>query len=126
MRPDAERYYAGNVGTATLYAGVLLPAAGWFLHLVASFTLAGTLCEGRYLWLMHVVLLIALTMVAGGGFLGWRNWRGTGSTFDEDRGGVIGRSNFLAIASLASATFFGAVVLLSEVANFFLEPCVYG
>lgn len=126
MRADAERYYAGNRGTATLYLGVFLPAAGWLLHLVASFTLATQLCEGRHHWLLHVVLLAALLLAVAGGLLSWRNWRGTGSTFDEDRGGVIGRSNFLAIAGLSSAAFFGLVIVLSEVPNWFLQPCVYG
>jgi hypothetical protein len=126
MRPDAERYYASNRGTATLYAGLLLPAAGWMLHLLASFTLATRLCDGRHHWILHVVLLVAVAMAVAGGIFSWRNWRGTGSAFDDDRGGVIGRSNFLAIAGLASAAFFGLVILLTEVPNWFLDPCVYG
>jgi hypothetical protein len=126
MRPDAVRYYAGNRGTATLYLGALLPPAGWLLHLSASFTLATQLCDGRHHWLLHAVLVVALALAVTGGVLAWRNWRGTGSTFDDDRGGVIGRSNFLAIAGLASAAFFGLVILLSEVPNWFLDPCVYG
>jgi hypothetical protein len=126
MRPDAESYYAGNRGIATLYAGVLLPPTGWFLHLTASFTLATQLCDGRHYWSLHAVLVVALAMAVAGGVLSWRNWRGTGSAFDDDRGGTIGRSNFLAIAGLASASFFGLVILLSEVPNWFLPPCLYG
>jgi hypothetical protein len=126
MRADAERYYAGNAGIATLYLGVFLPPAAWFLHLVASFTLAAQLCSGRHEWVLHAVGVAALLVVVAGGLLAWRNWKGTGRRLNEDRGGTIARSNFLAVAGLASTAFFGLVILASEVPNWFLPPCLYG
>ena len=126
MRADAERYYAGNTGIATLYLGVFLAPAAWFFHLVASFTLATQLCDGRHEWLLHAVGFAAIVMAAAGGVLAWRNWKGTGSKLNEDRGGTLARSNFLAVAGLASTAFFGFVIILSEVPNWFLPPCLYG
>lgn len=126
MRADAQRYFAGNRGSARLYAGVLLAPAAWFLHLVASYTMATLLCGGRHEWLLHVPFVLALGMAGAGGLLAWRNWDDTGRGFDPDRGGVLGRSNFLAVAGLGSSAFFGLVVLLTEVPNWFLPPCLQG
>lgn len=126
MRADAERYYAGNAGIATLYLGVFLAPAAWFFHLVTSFTLAAQLCDGRHEWLLHAVGLAAIMMAATGGALAWRNWKGTGSRLNEDRAGTMARSNFLAVAGLASTAFFGLVIVISEVPNWFLPPCLYG
>jgi hypothetical protein len=126
MREDATRYYASNRGIATLYAGLLLPPAAWMLHLAASFTLATQLCGGRHEWAMHAVLPVALLMTLAGGMLSWRNWKGTGGHGNDDREGTMGRSSFLAAAGLASTAFFGLIILLSEVPNWFLPPCHYG
>jgi hypothetical protein len=123
MRADAERYYASNRGIATLLGGLLLPPSAWILHLELSFTYAVQLCSGQHLWLPHVTTLLALAVTVAAGLMARRNWHGTGGRLNEDRGGVIARSNFLAVAGMASAIFFGWVILATEVPNLFMSPC---
>jgi hypothetical protein len=126
MRADAERHFASNHGKAMLYGGMFLPPAAWMLHLTASYALAVRLCDGRHYWTLHLVLAVALMVVAAGGFLAWRGWQDTGARVGGDDVGIIARSNFLATAGLASTVFFGLTIVLSEVANWFLPPCIPG
>jgi hypothetical protein len=123
MREDAERYYAGGRGIATLWLGLLLPPAAWLLHLSASFTVATALCGSSSLWFLHVLTVAALAVSIGGGLLAWRNWHATGEDTNPDEGGTLARSKFLALAGLASSTFFTLAILVAEVANLMLGQC---
>ena len=124
MRADAERYYAGNRGIATLILGFILPPAAWLLHVGASFALADYVCGSGADWLPHIVTLAALAIALTGGFLAWRNWHDTGEDTNPDQGGTLARSKFLAIAGLAAAAFFSLAILAAEYPNWVLDPCI--
>lgn len=125
MREDAERYYAGHRGIATLFLGLLLPPVAWMLHVTLSFTVATALCDqgGGGLWVLHLLTLAALAISLAAGFLAWRNWHATGEDTNPDEGGTLARSKFLAIAGLASSAFFTLAILTAEGANLMLGPC---
>lgn len=126
MREDAERYYAGKRGIATLISGFVLPPAAWLLHLSVSFTVATALCEkgaADDLWVLHLLTLGALGISGMGGYLAWRNWQATGTDTSPDEGGTLARSKFLAIAGLASSAFFTLAIIAAEGASLMLGPC---
>lgn len=126
MREDAERYYAGNRGIATLIFGFVLPPAAWMLHVSVSFTVATALCEdgaAGALWVLHLLTVGALAICGFGGFLAWRNWHATGMDTNPDEGGTLARSKFLAIAGLAGSAFFTLAIITAEAANLMLGPC---
>lgn len=126
MREDAERYYAGNRGIATLIFGFLLPPAAWLLHLSISFAVATALCHNGSaggLWVLHLLTLGALGVSGTAGYLAWRNWHATGADTNPDEGGTLARSKFLAIAGLASSAFFTLAILTAEGASLMLGPC---
>jgi hypothetical protein len=123
MRDDAERYYATHSGITTLFLGLLLPPAAWLAHLSASFTLTEHLCSSSQFWLLHLVTLVTFVIAAVGGLLAWRNWRDTGRAHSPDAAGTIARSNFLAVAGMASGVFFSIAILAAELPNWMISPC---
>lgn len=123
MRQDAERYYATDRGIATLLLGLLLPPAAWLVHVEATFVLSTRVCASGHEWTLHLTTLLALAVALTGGWLAWRNWRATGSAESPDRAGTLARSNFLAVAGLASAAFFTVAILAAELTTFFISPC---
>lgn len=125
MREDAERYYAGHRGIATLVLGTLLPPLAWMLHLSVSFTVATALCGSSIQWVLHLLTAGALAISLGGGLLAVRNWHATGEDTNPDEGGTLARSKFLALAGMASFAFFTLAILAAAVANLMVGSCVH-
>lgn len=126
MREDAERYYAGHRGIATLIAGLLLPPAAWMVHLSGSFVVASALCErGGPMWPLHLVTVPTAAIALTGGYLAWRNWHDTGEDTNPDEGGTLARSKFLALAGLASGAFFTFAIIIAEVSTVLLASCTH-
>jgi|SRR5690606_5798053 len=126
MREDAERYYAGSRGIATLVLGVLLPPAAWMLHVSVSFLVATSLCEsGGSLWPLHLVTVPAAAIALAGGYLAWRNWHDTGEDTNRDEPGTLARSKFLALAGLASSAFFTLAIIIAELSTLLLASCAH-
>lgn len=125
MREDAERYYAGHRGIATLWLGFLLPPAAWLLHVSVSFGVATALCGSGSQWVLHLLTVAALAVSLAGGWIAWRNWRATGEDTNPDEGGTLARSKFLALAGLASSAFFSLAIGTAELAGWMVGPCVH-
>lgn len=126
MREDAERYYAGHRGIATLWLGFLLPPAAWLLHLGVSFSVATALCGSRSgVWILNLLTVAALGVSIAGGWLAWRNWHATGEDTNPDEGGTLARSKFLALAGLASSAFFSLAIGTAQLASWMVGPCVH-
>lgn len=125
MREDAERYYAGHRGIATLVLGTLLPPVAWMLHLSVSFTVATALCDVSIQWVLHLLTAGTLAVSLTGGWLALRNWHATGDDTNPDEGGTLARSKFLALAGMASCAFFTLAILAAAAANIMVGPCVH-
>ena len=124
MREDAERYYAGHRGIATLWLGFLLPPAAWLLHVSVSFSVATALCGAGNQWVLPLLTVAALAASMAGGWLAWRNWHATGEDTNPDEGGTLARSKFLALAGLASSAFFSLAIGVAQLASWMVGPCV--
>ena len=126
MREDAERYYAGHRGIATLILGVLLPPVAWLLHVSLSYFVATALCDsGGPMWPLHLVTIPAAAIALSGGYLAWRNWHDTGEDTNRDEPGTLARSKFLALAGLASSAFFTLAIILAELSTVLLASCTH-
>jgi hypothetical protein len=105
------------------WAGVLLGAAGWALHLQGSYLLAAFACTDVLRLTMHGMSLVALAIAGAGVYFGWRTWQAARDGAPE--GHRVERSRFMGVAGIALSGYFALVIIAQWIPSFFLEPCRY-
>jgi hypothetical protein len=104
-----------------LWAGLLLPATAWALHLTISYVLATTACAESDPPL-HAVTAILLATAAGGGWMAWTSWNAARADSDgtEEQRSV---ARFLALLGVLAAGLFGLAILTQGIPTLILGPC---
>lgn len=121
---QAERYFGELRGKAILWAGILLPALAWAIHLNVSYAAVNPSCEGDWEWPFHLVTIAALLVAAFGLMLALKSWEWTGREWPSGRdGSVLGRSRFMAVAGLLLGCLFILLIIAQYIPGFFLHPC---
>lgn len=118
-------------GSLRLWAGWLLPVAGWVLHLYSSFLLVDWYCHNdtgmspsSLLLLLHGATILALAVALAGVFIAWRCLRALEPAGKEEEGGVaFSRSRFLAWGGIILSVYLSVIIVLQGWANFFVVPC---
>jgi hypothetical protein len=104
-------------------AGVLLAPVAWFVQFQINYALVVWTCAHGSSAAHYLVTLAFLAAAAGGGLLSWRGWRDAGASWQDDGGGAVARSRFLAgVGMLGSALFF-LVILAQGIAALVISPC---
>jgi hypothetical protein len=123
-KPAQEQYFEEPRGKAILWAGILLPALAWAIHLNLSYSLVGLACKHGWEWPFHVISLAALILAATGIKLALGSWERAGKQWPQARdASVLGRSRFMAIAGLLLGSLFSLLILAQYIPGFFLNPC---
>lgn len=118
------RYFEEPRGKAILWAGILLPALAWAIHLNLSYALVDPACEHGWTWLFHAITIAALIVAAAGIKLALGSWERAGKEWPSAHdGSVLGRSRFMAIAGLLLGSLFSLLILAQYIPGFLLHPC---
>ena len=106
-----------EVRTLVLWGVFLAPALAWFAQLTASYTIAAYACAQDQMWILHAISIAALAIASAGVWVGWREWRPFRS--DTHREG-----HYLTGGTLLLAVLFLLAVVVGELSNWMLEPCI--
>lgn len=106
-----------------LWAAVLLGPLAFLAALELGYILVDRACVTGRMLPVHLSFLVWLLVAAGGGLLGWREWRRWGARPAGDQGGPEGRSRFLALLGVLTSVFTALLIVALWSASLFLHPC---
>ncbi|HEX3209105.1 MAG TPA: hypothetical protein VHQ91_06980 [Geminicoccaceae bacterium] len=108
-----------SLGWAALFSGPI----AWFASQQASYALVPWACHNDTLIAIHLVNLAALLLVAVGGAIAWRAWRGTGRKISDELAPPLGCARFVALIGLSLCCLFACVIVAQAMGAFFFGPC---
>ena len=103
-----------------LWIAFAAPAAGWFVQLCASYTIAAYACANDQMWILHSISAVAAALALAGIICGWKCRK----LQDAGGEGTHRESGFLINGILLLAAAFLLTILVSEVGNWILKPCI--
>lgn len=108
----------------TLWMGVLIAPAAYFLQLVVAYALIPWVCGGGGSYVLHLVTVTALALCTFGGWLAWRSWRRAGRGYPRDDNNVVSRAEFMAFGGLMLSALFFAAIIAQEIPTWIVDACV--
>ena len=113
-------------GSLRYWAGMLLPAVGWFYGLNLAYMLVGRACyTAGWRWTPAISTLFWLLVVVVGGVLSWINLGRLGARRETTQFPTVeGRARLMALIGIGGAFLFGAILLAQLVASLVLDPCL--
>lgn len=112
--------------TAALWAGILVGPIAWATLLETNYVLSYVSCEARHDWYLHAAVVVAVLVVAWGG---WMAWRSGPAQDDEGRSHPVtsatseSRSRWMSIAGVMLSAWFILVILAMEIPILVLRTC---
>ena len=123
---DVEHVHMAGVkvdrGAIPLYAGVLGTAFVWLLHFQLNYMLVPWVGTTGHHWVIHLVALVSVLLVLGGGWLSYVEWKRLGNTPDDEAPGIVGRTRMLALLGIMSALLYALLIIMQDLAGFFSNP----
>lgn len=121
MQANATADLKAGAGVGALWAGVLVGPTAMLMQLEINYALVPWACRASHTWPLHLVSLLALLLTVVAGMLVWRIWRRVRT--NEDSGGVLGRSRFMAAVGVLISLLMALVIVAQWLPVFFHSPC---
>ena len=110
-------------GTVPMWAAVIGVPFVWLCQFQLNYMLVPWVNTTGHMWVRHLVTLVALLLILAAGWLACIEWRRHGrSGMEEERPGLLGRTQFLSMLGMLLSILFALVTILQDVASFFLNP----
>jgi hypothetical protein len=106
-----------------LWTGILAGPTVWLFSFEANFALAPWACDFANKLALFLVTIVALILVAGSGWLAWREWNAVGKIWPGEEGGALGRERVMAGCGLLMSAMFFIVIVAQAVPNVMLGAC---
>ena len=113
-------------GSIRYWAGMLMPAIGWFYGLNLAYMLVERACvrEGWW-WAPAASTAFWLLVIVAGGILSWINLGRLGERRATTQHPTVeGRARLMALLGVGGAFLFGAILLAQLIASLVLDPCM--
>jgi hypothetical protein len=112
-------------GSIRYWAGLLLPAIGWFYGLSSAYMLVERACvRDGWRWSPALVTGAWLVVVIAGGLLSWANLARVGRRAGTQHPLMEGRARLMAILGVAGALLFGALLVAQLLSTVVIGPCM--
>lgn len=123
MGAHEARDYWEEVGLAMLIGSFLLAPFAWLLEMQISYSMVKWACENDARWTLLLMPLGSLALIAAGTAMAWSCWTKLRDAGNQEGGGMVDRSYFLAISALSLNGIFALLILTSFAPRYFLSPC---
>jgi hypothetical protein len=123
-RTIAETTFEEETNLLTLWGGVLIAPAAYFLQLFVAYGLVDWVCRSGNSFVITLTTILALALCLLGGFFAWTNWKAAGMEFTKDEGDPANRTRFMSIGGLILSALFFVAILAQEVPNWIVGACV--
>lgn len=123
MTQGAREDFKQGGGVAALWAGVFAGPVAWMMSQQAGNFIASWACSSAGRVMLHLIMIAALALSAGGGLISWRCWARAGREWPGGAGGALPRSRFLAVLGLLMSGLFFLLIFAQWIPNFFFTPC---
>lgn len=112
-------------GSIRYWAGLLLPAIGWFYGLNFAYMLVERACvRDGWRWSPALMTAFWLVVVIAGGLLSWANLARVGRRSGTQHPLMEGRARLMAILGVAGALLFGALLVAQLLSTLVIAPCM--
>jgi hypothetical protein len=118
---DLKSDLKSGAGVGELWAGVLVGPTAMLLQLEINYALVLWACATGHTWPLHVVSLLALLATIVAGVLAYGVWFRMNT--DEDSGGPLARSRFMAAVGILISLLMAAVIVAQWLPVFIHHPC---
>jgi len=111
-------------GYLLLWVGVLMSPIVWLIQFQLRYSLVEWVCGQQNRLVLHIISLLFLAIIAGGGILSWRTWVAEGKAFPTDEtSGPHERNLFLSLLGVLMSSMFALVTIAQAIAEFMVDPC---
>lgn len=108
-----------NVGA--LWAGLLVGPIAALTQQEVNYALVLWACARAQTWPLHLTSVVALLLTIVAGFLAYDYWRRLSA--DEDGGGPVARSRFMAIVGVSISLLMSLVIIAQWLSIVIHRPC---
>ena len=122
MQAKAEADLKAGAGIGELWAGVLVRPTAMLIQLQTNYALVPWACGSGHTWPLHLVSFLTLLLTVVAGLLAYRMWRRL-RTMNEDTGGTLARSRFMAAVGVLISLLMVLVIVAQWLPIFIDHPC---
>ena len=122
-KAEREAGFGDGARPGSLWIGVLTGPLAALLQLQINYALVPRVCWSGREWLLHLVSFLALAATAAAGLNSWRDWRKAGAAWDDDGGGALPRSRFMAAVGIMTSALLSLVIVAQWIAVFVYSTC---
>jgi hypothetical protein len=123
MPEQNEEYFSRRASAVWLWAGILAGPAAVALTQQVAYLLVTLSCSYGKSVSVWPVMLLTLTLAAGGAFVSWRNWRLAGSGWSSSEGDATSRGRFMAIVGMLFSGLALLVIIAMWLPVVFYRQC---
>jgi len=106
-----------------LWSGITAGPIAWAIELTVSYAIVKRVCASRNDVVLHLITILSLAIVAGGGLLSGNAYQRTAQDRPTDGSSPRQRARFMAILGLALSGFFLVVIIASALPNWVIDAC---
>jgi len=122
MGGHEARDYWEDWGLVLLWVGLLSGPIAWFFDQGLAYVAVKPVCAGGAADVLTAITVVALALVAGGGWTAWRclaQLRGAA----EDGRRLVDRSYFMAAVGVSLNVLVALLIVTAGISRFMLSPC---
>jgi hypothetical protein len=111
-------------GSGLQWLGILGPPVLWKVRFWANYSLVPYACAWGWTPVMHAATVLFAAACLGCAWIGWKEWRRSGTEPEHEPGDVRDRGLFMGAFGMMSGVGFTMVILAEEVPTHFISPCL--
>ncbi len=119
---DSERFVRWP-GLLSLSLGITLGPVVALTHQQLVYAANMWACGRNVHAILHIIPVLCLIVVGGAAVSSHRNWVAVGRGVEDEDGGALTRTRFLALLGMSISVFSAIVILAQWLAIFVFAPC---
>ena len=118
-----SNYFAQQKVRLALWVAPLVGPMAWFTDLQFSFSFDRWACDHNNIVPLYLLTALCTLLAASGAAWSWSHWKHARPVSAGEQDGVIPRTRFLSLVSLAVNLLFTIAVVAQAIPKLMLNPC---